>query len=352
MVSGVAALVKSMNPDLSSTEVETILRLSGIHTPYTYTLRGRIDAYEAVYRTVHGVAPPRNTLKPSAPLLPNGTRLEFRKGDHIGYRFDRDGAIVAAKRLTLSAKSGAHTSKRQRISMRSGRWFFVTDGALTRYWVQESSRVYFAPEEEEAPSPSASPTPEPSSSPEPSPVTNELVPKSRTLDPGLKVTFSSAQHFGYRMDLKGNTISRTSIDRDRATHARTIKIARVPNRPGTWFYIENGALAEHWVRSSKGVRLMHEPYPARSGTTVLDPVDPLFAPGQRVRFLAGSHVGLRLATNGAELSRQTVQLEANTRARALKWQRVPNRDGWWMYMLDGELAGYWVRQGQTRYLVP
>jgi hypothetical protein len=63
-------------------------------------------------------------------------------------------------------------------------------------------------------------------------------------------------------------------------------------------------------------------------------------------------VGLRLATNGAELSRHAVALDANTRARALRWQKVPNRDGWWMYMLDGELAGYWVRQGQTRYLVP
>jgi hypothetical protein len=32
--------------------------------------------------------------------------------------------------------------------------------------------------------------------------------------------------------------------------------------------------------------------------------------------------------------------------------KVPNRDGWWMFMLDGELAGYWVRQGHVRYLVP
>jgi hypothetical protein len=358
IVSGVAALVESMNPDLTSTEIETILRLSGIHTPYTYTLRGRIDAYEAVYRAVHGVAPPRNTLKPSAPLLADGTRLEFRKGDHIGYRFDRDGAIVAAKRLSLGAKSGAQTSKRQRIPTRSGRWFFVTDGALTRYWVRQSSRVYLAPDDETAPSPTASPTaepsspPEPPSPPEPSPETDELVPNSLTLDPGLKVTFRSGQHTAYRLDLKGNTLSRTRIDRDRASRARTIKVARVPNRPGTWFYIENGALAQHWVRSSKDVRLMHDPYPARNGASVLQPVTPLFAPGQRARFLAGSHRGLHLATDGSELSRHTVQLEANARWRALKWQRVPNRDGWWMYMLDGELAGYWVRQGRTQYLVP
>jgi hypothetical protein len=144
VVSSLAALVESMNPALSRTQIETILRESGIHTPYTYTLRGRVDAYQAVYRAAHGEAPARRTLKPSAPLLPDGTRLEFRSGDHIGYRFDLHGAIVAAKRITLAARSGAATSKRQLIPTRSGYWFFVKDGSLTRYWVRESSRVYRA----------------------------------------------------------------------------------------------------------------------------------------------------------------------------------------------------------------
>ena len=350
LVSGIAALVESRKPALTGPEIETILRQSGIHTPYDYSMRGRIDAYEAVYRAAHGVAPPRNTLKPSSPLLPDGTRLEFRSGDHIGYRFDKHGAIVAARRLSLSSRSGAETSKRQLIPTRSGHWFFVEDGGLTRYWVRESSRVYLAPDPEPTPTPSASPSPTPE--PSPTPDADELVPNSRTLDPGLKVVFRAGEHTGYRLDRKGATITKQLMSRDSVSRARTIKIARLPNRSGTWFYMENGELAGHWVRSSKRVRLKIDAYPARSGSTVLDPVDPLFAPGQRVRFLAGEHVGYRLATNGSALARRKVDLDQNTRARALKWMKVPNRNGWWMYMLDGDLAGYWVRQGAKRYLVP
>lgn len=330
VVASIAGLVKSMTPTLTSSNIETILRKSGVQTPYSITVRGRIDAFAAVYRAAYGTEAPRKKLKPSAPLLADGTRLELLSGDHIGYRFDRHGAILAATRISLASTSGAVTSKRRQIPNRAGHWFWVEDGSLARYWIRESSRVYLAPE----------------------PPTDELLPSAPLLDPAIKVTLKPGEHVGHRFDRSGTALSKKRLVLDATSRAGTIKVARVPNRGKTWFYIADGALAGHWLRASNSVKLKSDPLPARSSSTRLEPADPLFKPAQRVRLAAGEHVGVRFATDGTVLSRRTITLAQTSGANATKWMQIPGRDGRWLYIVDGGLAGYWVRQKATRYLVP
>ncbi|HEY8179162.1 MAG TPA: S8 family serine peptidase [Candidatus Limnocylindria bacterium] len=159
MVSGIAALVRSARPSLSRSQVEAILMAATVQVPFQFTRFGRIDAYKAVYRAVHGHLPVSRTLKPSAPLLDPAAEVTLLAGDHAGYRFGASGAILSGAGLHTKHMTFAHTSKESAIPGRGGLWFQLVDGALAGYWVAESSAVFFTPTATPTPSPTPAPTP-------------------------------------------------------------------------------------------------------------------------------------------------------------------------------------------------
>ncbi len=325
VLSSVAALVRARRPGWSPTRVESLLIGSTTATPYAFTRHGRIDAFEAVYRADRGGAPPQRKLKPSEPFLTSGTRLLLAAGDHVGYRFDEWGGVVRSKRVTVSSASSVRTVKRQVVPYRSGAWFYVSADPLDGYWVPESSRAYIDP---------------------------ELRPSWPPLDPTQKVDFAPGEHTGYRFDHAGTVIGSQSTTLTSPSTARVSKIARLPGMNGTWFYMVNGGLAGHWVRKGGDVRLRTDSLPAPSSTSILGPTSPLLAPAQPVRLLPGRHVGYRLATDGSSLGREALELTRQAVTTSVKWMRVPGRPGWWVYVVDGPLAGYWIRTNQRRYLRP
>ena len=325
VLSSVVALVRARRPSWSNGRVESLLVESTVPTPYAFTRHGRIDAYAAVYRADRGKAPPERHLQPSAPLLAPGTRLVLAAGDHVGYRFDSFGGVVGSRRLSLGAAWGADTSKRQVIPYRSGSWFYVSTGDLAGYWLPESSRVYLDPERR---------------------------PSWPPLDPARRVWFAAGDHAGYRFDNDGSVVGSASVTLGEDAHARTSKVARLPGQDGTWFYMVNGALAGYWVRASDEVRLRTDALPAPSSSTVLRPTSPLLAPAQPVRLLAGRHIGYRLATDGTVLRRRVLDLSAPSQTLSVKWMQVPRRSGWWLYVVEGPLAGFWVRDNAARHLRP
>jgi subtilisin family serine protease len=348
VVSSVAALVESRSPALSRAQIETVLRESTVATPYAISRYGRIDAYAAVHRAAYGSAPATTLLAPSAPLLAAGTRLVFLAGDHVGYRFGPDGAIVGSRRMSLGHNSGAETTKRQTIPGRSGYWFHVANGGLAGYWVQESSRVYLAP----AATPTPTPTPTPKPTPTPTPAVSQLSPSSPHLNPALKVLFRAGTYTGIRVDVEGNTIGTRSLTLAWTSGANTAKIGWLPGRTGSWFYIVNGALAGYWVRATDRVVLRSAPLAAPGPTTVLAPPEPLLDPKQRIRFAAGDHVGYRFATDGSVLGKRRLLLGRTSGASMVMRMRVPGRSGWWLYIIDGGMAGYWVREAAARRPLP
>ncbi|HEX5579866.1 MAG TPA: S8 family serine peptidase [Candidatus Limnocylindria bacterium] len=157
MVSGIAAMVRSARPHIGPWQVEAILQATTVDVPFPFTRFGRIDAFKAVYRAVHGTIPGSKALKPSAPLLDPAPEVTLLAGNHAGYRFDTDGAIIRGTGLSTQATSYAHTSKRATIPTRGGFWYQIVDGDLAGFWVAESSRVFLTP----APAPAPTPLPTP-----------------------------------------------------------------------------------------------------------------------------------------------------------------------------------------------
>jgi subtilisin family serine protease len=153
MVSGIAALVRSARPGMTRSQVESILKAATVEVPFQFTRFGRIDAFKAVYRAVNGNIPNSPALKPSAPLLNPAAEVTLQAGDHAGYRFDAAGAILRGAGLRTHGTTFAHTSKRSTIPGRGGFWYQIVDGALSGYWVAESSKVFLTP--------TATPTPTP-----------------------------------------------------------------------------------------------------------------------------------------------------------------------------------------------
>jgi subtilisin family serine protease len=157
MVSGIAALVRSARPGYSRAQVETILKAATVQTPFAFTRFGRIDAYKALYRAVHGRMPVSSPLRPAAPLLDPPAEVTLRRGDHAGYRFDVWGAMLRGVGARTSVRTFAHTSKVSAIPNRFGLWYYMVDGPLAGYWVPESSEVFLTPPP--TPTPTPSPTP-------------------------------------------------------------------------------------------------------------------------------------------------------------------------------------------------
>ena len=161
VVSGIAALVDAARPGIARKDVETILTHATVHTPYSFTRLGRVDAYKAVYRAVHGSYPDGGEKKPAAPLLSPPDDVTMLAGAHVGYRFDGGGAIIRGQAVELEADTAAHTSKRTRIPERDGHWLYLVDGPLAGYWVAETADTYLTPDPTPTPTPSPTPVPTP-----------------------------------------------------------------------------------------------------------------------------------------------------------------------------------------------
>jgi subtilisin family serine protease len=161
VVSGIAALIESAKPSLSRTQIESILSGATVRTPFSFTRLGRIDAYKAVFRALHGTWPSNPQLMPSAPLLNPAAEVTLLAGAHAGYRFESSGAIIRGAGLVLNGNASAHTSKQATIPGRSGYWFYMVDGGLGGYWVAKSNDVFLTPQPTPTPSPSPTPSPTP-----------------------------------------------------------------------------------------------------------------------------------------------------------------------------------------------
>lgn len=69
-----------------------------------------------------------------------GARLvTLSAGEHVGYQFDADGAVIAHKSAALRTESAAHAS--QRATVRGERYLLIVDGIWADYYLPESERV-------------------------------------------------------------------------------------------------------------------------------------------------------------------------------------------------------------------
>ena len=97
-------------------------------------------------------------------------------------------------------------------------------------------------------------------------------------------------------------------------------------------------------------------YRALNGTAPvspsLKPADPLLEPPAEVTFLTGLHAGYRFDASGAIIRGAGVSLDEDTVGLTSKEAQIPGRDGWWLYMVDGPLDGWWVPESDEVFLTP
>ena len=161
VVSGIAALMDAARPGISRSEIESILTGATVDTPWSFTRFGRIDAYRAVYRAVHGRWPHSSAIVPEEPLFEPAEEVTLLAGNHAAYRFDKRGAILKGRSLELDEPATAHASKLGPLAGRDGSWFYLVDGPLAGYWIVQSGAVFLTPDPTPTPTPSPSPSPSP-----------------------------------------------------------------------------------------------------------------------------------------------------------------------------------------------
>ena len=96
-------------------------------------------------------------------------------------------------------------------------------------------------------------------------------------------------------------------------------------------------------------RALHHSSP---NTPVLMPAAPLLDPAAEVTFLPGEHAGYRFDAFGAIVRGAGASLEAGTAGLTSKVSSIPGRSGFWYYMVDGPLAGWWVAESDEVFLTP
>jgi subtilisin family serine protease len=95
-------------------------------------------------------------------------------------------------------------------------------------------------------------------------------------------------------------------------------------------------------------------YRAVNGTWPSTPQVLPSAPLKRddVTLRAGNHAGYRFDKYGAMIHGQSLQLSANAAVHTSKLTTIPGREGYWFYLTDGGLDGYWVPRSKMAYLTP
>jgi hypothetical protein len=70
------------------------------------------------------------------PVGASGTIL-FQAGRHTGYRFNRDGKVLSRKTITLSRRSNAPSTAREKVRRQTGLWYSISRGSLAGFQVRE-----------------------------------------------------------------------------------------------------------------------------------------------------------------------------------------------------------------------
>ncbi len=135
-------------------------------------------------------------------------RVFFRKGAHIGHRFDANGTSLQRKDQTLGSDSSAQSSGR--VDIDGTTYWLIDAGAFAGMWVPSSARVY------------------------------------QILDPPETVAFGAGPHTGFKFDADGGVASQTtktlSTDSSAPAKGRTTIDGRV------FYLIGAGAFGDHWVQ--------------------------------------------------------------------------------------------------------
>jgi subtilisin family serine protease len=96
-------------------------------------------------------------------------------------------------------------------------------------------------------------------------------------------------------------------------------------------------------------RALYGRFPANR---LVKPSAPLLSPAAEVTLLAGLHAGYRFESSGAIIRGAGMSLAASTIVHTSNRRTIPGRSGYWFYMVDGGLRGFWVPESAAAFLTP
>jgi spore germination protein YaaH/uncharacterized protein YraI len=153
--------------------------------------------------------------------------------------------------------------------------------------------------------------------------------------PAKRVTVQPGTYTAYRIGSGGDVLEARRMSFTKASGASVGHRATLPNLPGRWLHIENGAWSGLWLPESPSTgiagRTEHVGVPSTT----------------RLTFAAGSHTGYRFSAAGATTATKPASLSkasgANVSARAV----INGRAYWWV--TNGIWAGWWIPETSRSY---
>ncbi|HTI29367.1 MAG TPA: N-acetylmuramoyl-L-alanine amidase [Methylomirabilota bacterium] len=183
----------------------------------------------------------RIVLDPSSPPTPVVEEFDTARpvtlpaGVRTGYRFNVFGSVTGSKALTLTGPTVIWATKRSGIPNQGGRWYYVTLGAWSGYWILETAGVTLG----------AAPPPYPK------PIAIYDPPRTLQLAPGTYV--------GYQYSRYGILAGSYSHTLTAPSSAPTSRYSTLPGQTGKWYYIVDGIWESYWIRESSGTTLAPAP---------------------------------------------------------------------------------------------
>jgi spore germination protein YaaH len=153
--------------------------------------------------------------------------------------------------------------------------------------------------------------------------------------PARSLTVKPGTYTAYGIGAGGDVTAAKTLTFARASGAKVSQRATLPNLPGRWLYVENGAWAGMWLPEAAGTYLAGET--ERAGV----------AAGTRLAFAPGSHTGYRFATDGAVSASRTALLAAASGANVSARAIINGAPHW--YVTNGIWAGWWVPESARVY---
>lgn len=174
------------------------------------------------------IAPPSHTAFPGVITYAQSRRIEMSAGEHVGYRFAANGAVISSLAVQLPRASGAPAIRASTIPGQSGTWFLIGDGIWEGYWIRESAAIVGGP----------------------LPPAFDAFPGTAPAPPTSRINLAAGSHYGYQFTEAGATIQSKWYPLARASGAAVDRRGSLPGRSGTWSRVSNGIWAGYWIRES------------------------------------------------------------------------------------------------------
>lgn len=151
-----------------------------------------------------------------------------------------------------------------------------------------------------------------------------------------RIRLSAGTHVGFRFDAGGAVTGRRRATLATTVVAHVAERRTLPGMPGIWLHVTDGGWGGYWLRESAKAGLVGKVDRQKFGTP------------RRVVVAAGTQTGYRFDAEGRVTASKRATIGARSGASVSARMVVNGR--WYLRVVDGVWAGYWLRESTKTYL--